>query len=112
MGVMIMRALSVQQPFAEMIIAGKKKREYRSIATNIRERVYIYASRTAGPKERWIDNGYEEGSLPVGVLVGTVEVVGCSGEAGDYAWSLAHPERAKKLVKPKNRPQPVWFLPF
>jgi hypothetical protein len=109
---MISRALSVQQPFAEMIISGKKKFEFRSVATKIRERVYIYVSKTVGPKERWEDSGYEVGSLPVGVLLGTVEVVGCTGTPGDYAWELARPERAKQLRKPKNQPQPVWFKPF
>ncbi len=109
---MTMRALSVQQPFAEMIISGKKKFEYRSVATKIRERVYIYVSKTVGPKERWADSGYEEGSLPVGVLLGTVEVVDCTGAPGAYAWELARPERAKSLRKPKKQPQPVWFHPF
>jgi predicted transcriptional regulator len=38
------RALSVRQPFAEQIMLGTKKIEYRSMKTNIRGRVYIYAS--------------------------------------------------------------------
>ena len=38
-------ALSVKQPFAEAILAGKKKHEYRSVPTRrLNERVYIYAS--------------------------------------------------------------------
>ncbi len=109
---MILRALSVQQPFAEMIISGRKQFEYRSVATKIRERVWIYVSKTAGPKDRWTDSGYEVGSLPVGVLLGSVEVIDCTGTPGDYAWKLARPERAKVLRKPKNQPQPVWFRPF
>lgn len=44
-------ALSIQQPFAELIMAGMKKFEYRSISTNIRERVYVYASRKAWSRE-------------------------------------------------------------
>ena len=40
-----MRALSVCQPFAEQILSGEKRIEYRSLPTNIRGRVYIYASK-------------------------------------------------------------------
>lgn len=108
----VSRAISIQQPFAEQIMAGKKKSEYRSIPTNIRERVYVYASKKSGPEERWKKSGYEPGSLPTGVLVGTVEVVGCEGDSGDFAWKLARPRRLKRLLKPKNQPQPVWFRPF
>jgi hypothetical protein len=39
-----MRALSIRQPHIEAILRGVKKIEYRSIRTNIRERVYLYAS--------------------------------------------------------------------
>lgn len=40
----ITRAISIRQPFVELILRGLKKREYRSKPTNIRERVYLYAS--------------------------------------------------------------------
>ncbi|MBI4768802.1 MAG: ASCH domain-containing protein [Deltaproteobacteria bacterium] len=43
----IARAISIRQPWVELILLGKKKAEYRSRPTKIRERVYIYASRTA-----------------------------------------------------------------
>ena len=33
------RAISIRQPWAERILQGKKKREYRSRVTNIRGRV-------------------------------------------------------------------------
>lgn len=109
---LITRALSIQQPYAELIMLGKKEYEYRSIPTNIRERVYVYATKKAGPKERWSKSGFEFGSLPTGVLVGTVEVIDCRENSDGYAWKLAHPKRAERLVKPKNQPQPVWFRPF
>jgi hypothetical protein len=106
------RALSIQQPFAELILRGKKKLEYRSIPTKIRERVYVYASKKSGPEQRWKESGFEPGSLPTGVLVGSVEIVGCEGSSGNYAWKLARPKRAKRKMKPRNQPQPVWFRPF
>jgi hypothetical protein len=47
-----MRALSVRQPFAELILRGVKTIEYRSRPTRIvGERFWIYASKT--PAERW-----------------------------------------------------------
>ena len=106
------RALSIRQPFAERIMNGKKKYENRRIPTNIRERVYVYASKTPGSPEAWKKSGFEPGQLPTGVLIGTVEIIGCEGNPGDYRWKLGQPERLKRMMKPKNRPQPVWFHPF
>ncbi|MCH8823433.1 MAG: ASCH domain-containing protein [Planctomycetes bacterium] len=41
-----MRALSIRQPYAELILRGEKTIEYRSRPTKIiGERFYIYASR-------------------------------------------------------------------
>ena len=48
------RAISIRQPYVELIFRGEKKAEYRSIPTNIRERVYIYASlRPADESAAW-----------------------------------------------------------
>jgi hypothetical protein len=46
-----MRALSIRQPYAEQSLRGNKKIEYRGRPTNIRERMYIYASLTPGDAE-------------------------------------------------------------
>ncbi|MBK9210795.1 MAG: ASCH domain-containing protein [Anaerolineales bacterium] len=65
-------ALSVRQPFADQIMQGTKKIEYRNMLTRIRGTVYIYASKT--PKlEAYEKMKVEPGTFPVGVLVGTVE---------------------------------------
>jgi hypothetical protein len=47
------RALSIHQPYAELILRGKKKSEYRSMPTNIRGRVYIYAALMPGLLEEF-----------------------------------------------------------
>ena len=107
-----MLALSVRQPFAEQIMRGTKTIEYRKMLTRIRERVYIYASKGARPIEDWKGMNVQPGELPTGVLVGTVEIVGCTGFPRDYKWRLANPRRLSKKLKPKNPPQPVWFRPF
>ena len=108
----VIRALSVRQPFAEQIMRGTKTIEYRRTPTRIRERVYIYASKGARPLEDWKTMNAHPGDLPTGVLVGTVEIIDCTGTNRNYQWGLANPRRLSRRLKPKNRPQPVWFRPF
>jgi hypothetical protein len=105
------RALSVRQPFAEQIMRGTKKIEYRSIRTNIRGRVYVYASKQ--PRiDAYEKMKVEPGTFPAGVLVGTVEIVDCKEKSGEYHWQLENPRRLKKPITPETHPQPVWFKPF
>ena len=106
------RAISIRQPYVEAILRGVKKIEYRSVPTRIRGRVYLYASLKPGNPEYYDELGIEPGTLPTGLLVGTVEIVGCTGVPGDYKWHLANPERLAQPLKPENQPQPVWFRPF
>jgi predicted RNA-binding protein with PUA-like domain len=126
------RALSLRQPWAELVLRGEKTIEARSLRTNIRERVHIYASLGDVDAEDQTrvrrQYGLDIESLPRGVLVGTVVVVGCRPlTVGDsraaafpvteadtklFAWLLESPQRAERLVKPTRHPQPVWFTPF
>lgn len=104
-------ALSVRQPFAEQIMRGTKRIEYRGIKTNIRGRVYIYAS--LKPRiDAYEKMKVEPGTFPAGVLIGTVEIVDCKEKGGEFHWILANPQRVKKFIKPETQPQPVWFKPF
>lgn len=106
------RALSIRQPHAEQILRGKKKIEYRSRPTNIRERVYVYATRRPGDQAEFAEARLNADELPRGVLVGTVEVFDCTPDGGEYQWHLRKPERLSRPLKPRNQPQPVWFKPF
>jgi hypothetical protein len=73
-----MLALSVRQPFAELILRGIKTVEYRSRATRIvGERFYLYASKTKWPVVRgqWPVKGAdnvvvpgEDGELPAWMI--------------------------------------------
>jgi hypothetical protein len=101
-----MRALSIRQPFAELILRGVKTREFRSARTNvIGERFYIYACKGAKPRRdkgsegmriwsadlavpreealpAWMVELAEElmrVELPRGLLVGTAVIAECSG---------------------------------
>ncbi len=57
-----MRALSIRQPYAELILRGIKTIEYRSRRTRIiGERFYIYAARTPGDAAGFAELGCEPG---------------------------------------------------
>ncbi len=112
-----LRALSVRQPWAELIMVGDKEIEYRNYPTDVRGTVYIYASATRYPEEdeqeMQSEFGLDLDSLPRGVIVGTVEVYDCQqGAEGGYEWLLRSPSRLTKPLKPKRKPEPSWFFPF
>jgi hypothetical protein len=56
------------------------------------ERVYLYASKRPGPLDLFAALGCSPGDLPTGVIVGSVEIVGCSGSDSDYAYYLVRTE--------------------
>ena len=108
------RALSIRQPWAELILRGDKVIEYRSTACGkLGERVYIYAAPKVETKERLAFQkiALEVGDLPTGVLVGSMEIDRCSGRKGSYKWHIREPKRLARPRKPKGKPQPVWFIP-
>jgi ASCH domain len=105
-----MKALSIRQPWAELILLCKKTVEARPMrTTKRRERVYIYAGKNRiEPEEEAriaAEFGIDVDSLPRGVLVGTVVIDGCeplvpghgvaacfhvTGSTGGYAWLLGN----------------------
>ena len=109
-----MRAISIRQPWAEEILQGDKKFEYRKTACRIlNERVYIYASPKVEKKERerFKKLGLKPGDLPTKVLVGTIEFESCTGYPKKYKWKINNPERLKTYKKPAGKPQPIGFYP-
>lgn len=114
-----MKALSIRQPHAEAIMRGIKAAEFCTRATNVRGRIYIYASRNryhveeeAKILEMYGIGDVNSDDLPRGVVIGTVELWNCTGFGGKYEWHFCHPERATELLKPTKRPGGVWFNPF
>lgn len=106
------RAISIRQPYVELILKGKKKIEYRTVRTNIRETVYLYASqKPADDPEAWSEVKAAPSDLPAGLIVGTVEIVDCRGKDGDFEYVLARPKRFTKPLRPTNQPQPVFWRP-
>ncbi len=111
------RALSVRQPWAELIMLGDKEIEYRNYPTDVRGVVYIYASATRysaeDEQEMQSEFGLDLDSLPRGVIVGTVEIYGCKPCAnGSFEWLLRSPMRLAEPIRPVRKPEPVWFMPF
>ena len=109
----IERAISIKQPFVELILSGIKTKEFRTVPTNIRERVYIYASLKSRPKgdPSWRKLENPERALPCGKIVGTVEIVGCIDQQDGYAYKLANPKRLRTSLMPTNQPGPVFWRP-
>jgi hypothetical protein len=98
---------------------GVKPIEFRSRPTQVRERIYIYASmnhyRIEEEAEILKMYGIEDVTcdvLPRGVLIGTVELWNCTGSGKKYEWSFRNPERATEPLKPTTHPHTQWFNPF
>jgi len=106
-------AISIRQPYTEMILRGTKTAEYRSTRTTRRGRVLIYAARRPGMRSYWDAIGLEPGDLPTGLLVGTVDVMTCvPNEQWGFAYELSNPRRLAEPLAPQRHPQPRWFRPF
>lgn len=105
-------ALSIRQPWAELIMHGTKTIEERSRPTRVRGRVCIYAS--LGRYRRAEEAGWADelkidiNALPRGVIIGTVEIFDCDG----CEWCLRLAERLPVPVAPGRHPCPVFFRPF
>ncbi len=106
------RALSIRQPFAELIMLGKKPIENRRWLTHIRGQVYIYACKTRSGRDYYEENDLNPEELPHGFLVGTVELGECIEKYGEFEWSLSKPQRLVKPLPVKAMPQPGFFWPF
>ncbi len=124
-------ALGVRQPWAELILRGIKTIEVRSSDTNVRGPIYVYSSKKLADipaaARAIAAHQLDIDALPLGVLVGTVEIVGSQKcRAGDsaaacvpgellkgrYGWKLANPRRLETVLKPRFLPYGVWFYPF
>lgn len=108
-----MKALSLKQPFAELILQGRKKIELRKWNTKFRGEFLIHASKTPDKKamERF---GFTE--LPCGFIVGKAKLVSvkkydneeehkkdkdlhlASSYWGNYGFVLENPIRLDKIA--------------
>ena len=112
-----MKALTIKEPWATLIISGYKKYEFRSWKTNYRGKILIHAGKTL---EKDVEKRFEEYNLKynMGYIIGEAELVDCIlvdekleqeliklnktvygriSHVGSYAWKL---ENIKKYEKP------------
>lgn len=107
-----MKVLSLKQPFAELILQGRKKIELRKWNTKFRGEFLIHASKI--PDEEAMKKfGFSE--LPCGFIVGKARLVDvkkygdkqehlkdknlhlASSDWGNYGFVLENPERLEKI---------------
>ncbi|MFQ5532023.1 MAG: ASCH domain-containing protein [Candidatus Nanoarchaeia archaeon] len=109
-----MKALSLKQPFAELILQGKKTIELRKWNTKFRGKFLVHASKIPD-KEAMKKFGFSD--LPLGCIVGKAKLVEvkkyknkeelrrdkakhlASGEFGKYGFILKDVERLPKSIK-------------
>lgn len=137
-----MQAISLTQPWAQLVVLGAKRAETRSWPTTYRGEIAIHASKgfpgyakTLCKKlafKRALDKyNYTSSTLPLGTIVGIVEITGCyrTEEAGSmgiydhspedqfgdfspgrYFWTLANP---RMFATPKSckGALKIWTVP-
>jgi len=124
-------ALGIRQPWAELILQGRKTIEVRSRPTNVRGPIYIYSSQKISRDlvvleaiERY---KLDRSKLVCGRIIGEVTIADCrrcTSDDGDaacipgtalenhFAWELTNPIRYENPELPKFLPYGVWFYPF
>jgi ASCH domain len=115
-----MKALSFRQPFADAVVAGLKKVDFRGLSTRHRGPLVIHASATYGPTERAAFDELRKRRLRLpepaperrGAIIGVVELTACRpAAAADRRKALAElPEDgafAYELATPRPLPTPV-----
>ena len=110
-----MKAITIKQPWASLIVSGLKDIENRTWKTNFRGRVLIHAgiARTNNyfiPKTAFADDKVfaiiGEIGLPQSSIIGSVEIVDCVqnhpsvwAEKGVWNWVLANPVLFEKPIE-------------
>ena len=115
-------ALSIRQPWAWAIIAGRKHIENRTWRTAVRGRIAIHSSRRRDRVWRKLLNmlvGAEREACeqsPCGCIIGTVELVACVDESddpafgGDIGFVLADPQPLAEPIPCRGR-LGFWAVP-
>lgn len=89
---LLMKVLSLKQPYAELVVAGKKTIELRNWKTKFRGRFLIHSSKKADP-EAMLKFGFKE--LPLGAIVGKATLI----DVKEYSSELEHAkDRSKHLA--------------
>ncbi len=77
-----MKCLSIKQPFAELIISGKKKIEIRNWKTNYRGELLVHASKV--PEFSALNRfKIDVNAIKLGAVIGKVNIVDCKDYKND-----------------------------
>jgi len=110
-------ALSVQQPWASLLVSGAKDVENRTWRTKYRGWLFVHASKLPDPGALGIATEHGLTGAPLGVLLGAVRIVDC---VRDYESDWAMPDQWHWVIdgaKPLPAPVPcrgalgLWNLP-
>ncbi|HZJ54590.1 MAG TPA: ASCH domain-containing protein [Myxococcaceae bacterium] len=103
-----MRAITIHQPWAELIVRGDKDVENRSWRTRHRGPLLIHAGARAD-RERFQDYGVPDDARR-SAIIGVVEVVDCTlertsawHEPGSWGWYLTRAKRFRRPIPMKGR---------
>lgn len=91
-----MRALSVKQPWAELIASGKKKVEHRTWKVDFRGDLLIVASKTRNDGDCFVED-LQPASLTYGAAVCVVELVKVTRDEDEYEWHVRNPRRVEPV---------------
>ena len=98
-----MRAVSIRQPYIELILQGRKDIEYRTWRIKPGP-ILLHASKTLTEVEEWTaqTQGVNLDEVPFGALVGVVDIVHVTGDGETIRWHLANPRRFTTPVSYKG----------
>ena len=103
-----MRAITIHQPWAELIVRGAKDVENRSWRTWHRGPLLIHAGAGAD-EERFQEHGVPD-DVERSAIIGVVEVIDCTQERtsawhepGSWGWYLARAKRFPRPIPMKGR---------
>lgn len=114
-----MKALTICQPYAELIMNGSKPIENRTWATNYRGPLAIHA----GKSKEWLSEDDDPAAFVYGAVVGVVDLYACvpveklpvglvanEHANGPWCWLVANPKRLQP-AEPFKGALGLWDLP-
>lgn len=121
-----MKALSIRQPWAELIVRGIKDVENRGWKTGYRGLLVVHASKTMTAKEYRLAARFilqrdvvppPRDKLPLGAIVGVVRLAWIAATSrspwhvhGQWAWELRDPQRLDRPIPCKGQ-LGLWDVP-
>jgi activating signal cointegrator 1 len=120
-----MKAITIMQPYAELIARGEKRFENRSWLTHYTGPLAIHAGLAAGPQLRQIaaDIGIDLKKLPLGAVVAVADLLDCTPienltaiqrrsrhAIGPYCWVLDNVQRLEQPIVIPGK-QGLWNIP-